>query len=68
MGTALASGMVLAMSIWNDAGGYMNWLDAGKAGPCGPKEGMPSRILKEHPNTDVTFSNIKWGDLNTTYV
>lgn len=59
--------MVLAMSVWNDAGGYMNWLDAGKAGPCAPKEGMPSRILAEDPGTKVTFSNIKWGDLGTTY-
>jgi cellulase len=67
MGDALGLGMVLCMSIWNDAGGYMNWLDAGDAGPCGPKQGMPSKILKQHPDTDVVFSNIKWGDIGSTY-
>ena len=38
-----------------------------QAGPCGPKEGMPSRILKEDPGTHVVFSNIKWGDIGSTY-
>ena len=67
MGEALGRGMVLAFSIWNDAGGYMNWLDAGDAGPCNMKEGNPDHIVKKTPGTSVTFSNIKWGDIDSTY-
>lgn len=66
MGEALARGMVLAFSIWNDAGGYMNWLDSGSAGPCNSTEGNPTIIESEYPDTSVTFSNIKWGDIGST--
>lgn len=66
MGEALHRGMVLVFAIWNDSGAYMNWLDAGNAGPCGPREGKPSRIEKNDPRTSVTFSNMKWGDLGST--
>jgi len=42
MGKALGRGMVLAMSIWNDPGQFMNWLDSGNAGPCNATEGNPA--------------------------
>jgi hypothetical protein len=42
MGKALGRGMVLAMSIWNDPGQFMNWLDSGSAGPCNATEGNPA--------------------------
>lgn len=67
MGEALGRGMVLVFSIWNDAGAYMNWLDAGTAGPCNMKEGNPDLIIKRDPSTAVTFANIKWGDIGSTY-
>ncbi|KAK3700403.1 hypothetical protein LTR37_016014 [Vermiconidia calcicola] len=67
MGEPLGRGMVMAFSVWADEGGFMNWLDAGDAGPCGPKEGNPDRIKKENPGTSVVFSNIKWGDIGSTY-
>ena len=67
MGEALGRGMVLVFSIWNDAGAYMNWLDAGTAGPCNMKEGNPDLIVKQDPSTAVTFSNIKWGEIGSTY-
>ena len=67
MGDALGRGMVLVFSIWNDASAYMNWLDSGSAGPCGPKQGNPTRIEKKDPSTSVTFSKIKWGDIGSTY-
>ncbi|KAF9895228.1 hypothetical protein FE257_000130 [Aspergillus nanangensis] len=67
MGEAIGRGMVLAMSIWNDAGQFMSWLDGGDAGPCNATEGDPALIEKLHPNTHVTFSNIRWGDLGSTF-
>jgi cellulase len=67
MGGALSRGMVLAMSIWWDAGGNMNWLDSGNAGPCNATEGNPSVIVKVEPDPTVVFSNIKWGELDSTY-
>jgi cellulase len=67
MGGALGRGMVLIFSIWNDAGAFMNWLDAGDAGPCNMKEGRPGIIKNTVPGTQVTFSNIKWGEIGSTY-
>jgi cellulase len=67
MGDALRRGMVLVFSIWNDNDQFMNWLDSGNAGPCNSTEGNPAIIEAQHPDTYVTFSNIKWGDLGSTY-
>ncbi|KAL2188184.1 glycoside hydrolase family 7 protein [Thermothelomyces heterothallicus CBS 203.75] len=66
MGDALGRGMVLALSIWNDGSGYMNWLDAGSNGPCSDTEGNPSNILANHPDARVVLSNIRWGDIGST--
>lgn len=66
MGKALASGMVLTFSIWNDNGGYMNWLDSGSSGPCSSTAGNPTTIVANDPNTHITFSNIRWGDIGST--
>ncbi|KAL8358911.1 hypothetical protein RB601_008199 [Gaeumannomyces tritici] len=68
MGEAMGRGMVLVFSIWNSlTGDNMNWLDSGAAGPCGPDEGSPEMVLARNPNVAVTFSNIRWGELDTTY-
>ena len=67
MGDAIGRGMVLVFSIWNDASGYMNWLDSGNAGPCNATEGNPVLIVEEDPTTSVTFSNVRWGDIGSTY-
>ena len=66
MGEALSRGMVLTFALWNDDTGFMNWLDAGDAGPCNDTEGDPKIIIKETPDTNVTFSKIKWGDIGST--
>ncbi|KAJ5151946.1 hypothetical protein N7492_010241 [Penicillium capsulatum] len=66
MGKALSRGMVLIFSIWNDSGAFMNWLDSGNAGPCNSTEGDPALIMKQHPETSVTFSNIRWGEIGST--
>jgi cellulase len=64
---ALARGMVLAMSIWWDEVGNMTWLDGGHAGPCGDMEGSPQVIRMVEPNPEVTFRNIRWGEIDSTY-
>ena len=66
MGQALGRGMVLAMSIWNDASQNMAWLDQGNNGPCQAGQGTPQNIMNQHPDTHVTFSNIRWGDIGST--
>jgi cellulase len=68
MGKALSRGMVLIFSIWNDPDTFMNWLDSGSAGPCNSTEGNPKLIQAQHPGTSVTFSNIRWGDIGSTYI
>ncbi|KAF4159600.1 hypothetical protein CNMCM6069_001243 [Aspergillus lentulus] len=67
MGKALGRGMVLIFSIWNDAGGFMNWLDSGNSGPCSSTEGNPDLIKAQNPTTHVVFSNIRWGDIGSTF-
>lgn len=67
MGDALARGMVLAMSIWWDEGGAMQWLDSGAAGPCNATEGFPKAIQEIEKAPTVTFSQIKWGEIDSTY-
>ncbi|KAF2732171.1 endoglucanase-like protein [Polyplosphaeria fusca] len=67
MGESLDRGMVLAMSIWWDEGGFMTWLDSGNAGPCNATEGDPKNIVKVQPAPAVVFSQIKWGDIGSTF-
>ncbi|KAF1838898.1 glycoside hydrolase [Decorospora gaudefroyi] len=67
MGDALARGMVLAMSIWWDEGGAMNWLDSGASGPCNATEGFPNVIRQVERRPTVKFSQIKWGEIGSTF-
>jgi cellulase len=67
MGDAMSRGMVLAMSVWWDESGFMQWLDSGDAGPCSATDGDPKNILKVEPAPSTTFSNIKWGEIGSTF-
>ena len=67
MGQALKRGMVVVLGIWNDPDDYNNWLDSGQEGPCTKNQGKPSNIKSQHPGTSVTFSNLRWGDIDSTY-
>ena len=67
MGESMSRGMVLAMSIWLDEGGFMKWLDGGNAGPCNATEGDPKVIQQVEPRPAVVFSQIKWGEIGSTY-
>jgi len=67
MGRALAQGMVLIFSIWADDGGFMSWLDSGTSGPCNATEGDPKLIQQHTPGASITFSNIRWGEIGSTF-
>ena len=79
MSKALSTGMVLVMSIWDDYAVDMLWLDAPypttanpsapgvSRGTCSDTSGVPADVEKNSPNAAVTFSNIKWGPINSTF-
>ncbi|KAF2870781.1 concanavalin A-like lectin/glucanase domain-containing protein [Massariosphaeria phaeospora] len=67
MGESMSRGMVLAMSVWWDEGGFMQWLDGGNAGPCNKTEGDPKVIPSIEKAPAVTFSQIKWGEIGSTF-
>jgi hypothetical protein len=52
------------MSIWTD--GSMGWLDSGAAGPC-QGGGSAESLAKAHPNAYVEYSNMRYGDIDSTY-
>lgn len=64
IGRSLARGQVLVMSVWNDPATHMLWLDGPTdtdvRGPCGTTD------LSSNGNSQVTFSNVKFGDIGTT--
>lgn len=69
MGRSLDRGMVLIFSLWWDNSTFMEWLDQSStgAGPCNATEGSPAVIQQIQPDTQVTFSNIRWGDIGATF-
>jgi len=79
MGDALAKGMVLVMSLWDDHEVHMLWLDSdyptnvdpskpGVArGSCPTDSGDPEHVESQFPNSNVVFSDIKYGPIGSTY-
>ncbi|KAF7796252.1 hypothetical protein EIP86_007426 [Pleurotus ostreatoroseus] len=79
MGESLGNGMVLALSIWDDYAAYMQWLDSdypttkdastpGVArGTCSADSGIPATVESQSSSASVTFSNIKFGDIGSTF-
>lgn len=79
MGKAFSEGMVLVMSIWDDYAANCLWLDSDypttanpsspgvNRGPCSTSSGAPATVEAQSPGSKVTFSNIKYGDLNSTF-
>lgn len=81
-GTDLDYGMVLSMSMWDTSGDAMNWLDSAYAdgrgdatqvdepgvlrGSCDPTVGFADIVEADFPDTRVTFSNLRWGDIGST--
>lgn len=79
MGDSLEQGVVLVLSLWDDYTAHMLWLDSdypvnasttqpGVArGACPTSSGVPSVVESQYPNSKVIYSNIKYGDIGTTY-
>ncbi|KAK6991918.1 glucanase [Favolaschia claudopus] len=79
MGAALGRGMVLALSIWDDHEAGMYWLDSTyptdasasapgvSRGPCSTTSGDPKTVESSEGSNSVTFSNIKFGDIGSTF-
>ena len=79
MGEALDRGMVLVLSLWDDAEANMLWLDSSyptnrnpsspgvSRGPCRPDTGSPAFVRAKFPNARVAFSKIKFGSIGSTF-
>jgi cellulose 1,4-beta-cellobiosidase len=79
MGASLGKGHVLVLSIWDDHTANMLWLDSnypttGDAskpgiarGTCSTSSGKPEDVESNAANSQVIFSNIKFGDIGSTY-
>ncbi|KAK3934830.1 cellulose 1,4-beta-cellobiosidase [Diplogelasinospora grovesii] len=76
MGKALAQPMVLVMSVWDDHAVNMLWLDStyptnstalGTArGTCATTSGVPADLESQVPNSNVIYSNVRFGPINST--
>lgn len=79
MSDSMDRGMVLVMSLWDDHSVNMLWLDSdyptdkpaylpGVArGTCPITSGKPQDVESQHPDASVTYSNIKYGEIGSTY-
>jgi cellulose 1,4-beta-cellobiosidase len=79
MSASMSKGMVLVMSIWDDHSANMLWLDSNfpassppsapgvARGPCATTSGVPTEVEANSPNSNVKFSNIKYGTIGSTY-
>ncbi|KAL5531100.1 CBH1_4 [Sanghuangporus baumii] len=79
IGNAFDAGMVLVMSIWDDYAVNMLWLDSdyptdvpatnpGVArGNCSTSSGVPNDVESASASATVVFSNIKFGDIGSTF-
>jgi cellulose 1,4-beta-cellobiosidase len=78
MGNALANGVVLVLSLWDDYAVHMLWLDSNyptnvtatkpgvARGSCATTSGVPSDVESQYPNSKVIYSNVKYGDIGST--
>ncbi|EJD00164.1 uncharacterized protein FOMMEDRAFT_136243 [Fomitiporia mediterranea MF3/22] len=79
MGEAFDHGMVLVMSVWDDHAVNMLWLDSNyptdapatqpgiARGNCPTSSGQPTQVESQSPGSSVTFSNIKFGPIGSTF-
>jgi len=79
MASSLAKGHVLALSLWADFYAKMLWLDSAypldrdenepgiKRGDCPRDSGDPHELIENSPDATVKFSNIKFGDIGSTF-
>jgi len=79
MGKNLATGMVLVMSLWDDYAVDMLWLDSDypttspatapgiARGTCATTSGVPKTVEAASPNAYVSYGNIKFGPIGSTF-
>ncbi|KAJ7032516.1 cellulase [Mycena alexandri] len=71
MGESLARGAVLVISLWDSLGSGMFWLDglegSNPSSPGALRGNCTTANSVSDPSASVTFSNIKVGDLNSTF-
>jgi cellulose 1,4-beta-cellobiosidase len=79
MSSALGKGMVLVMSLWDDHYSNMLWLDSAYPldkdpetpgvgrGECPRTGGTPEQVESASASASVTYSNIKFGDIGSTF-
>ncbi|KAG8896666.1 hypothetical protein FRC01_011683, partial [Tulasnella sp. 417] len=77
MGDSLKRGGVLVLSIWDDYAVNMLWLDSYfptdctgygcERGTCPTSSGVPAEVEVSAASATVTYSNIKVGDIGSTY-
>ena len=79
MSGSLDHGMVLVMSLWDDHDVHMLWFDSNyplnksprspgvARDTCPTTSGLPIDVESQHPDASVTYSNIKYGELDSTY-
>jgi len=79
MGQALQRGVVLVLSLWDDYSAYMLWLDSNypiegnpstpgiARGSCPTSSGRPWDVEAQSPNANVKYSNIRVGEIGSTY-
>jgi len=76
MDSAMEKGMVLVMSLWDDHKTNMLWLDStdpvGSSAPgaargsCSTDSGKPDDVESNAPDSSVTYSNIRFGEIGST--
>lgn len=79
MGDALARGMVLALSLWDDEATEMRWLDSNfplnesaqtpgvARGPCDGSTSSPEYLRSTFPDATVKYTSIKYGEIGSTF-
>nr|BAB64563.2 endoglucanase 1 [Holomastigotoides mirabile] len=63
IGASFQRGHVVVFSLWDSDG--MSWMDGGNAGPCTSYN--VATVESSQPNLKVTWSNVKFGDIDSTY-
>lgn len=77
MSNAMSKGMTLVMSVWDDHYANMLWLDSTypttgtgpgfPRGTCATSSGVPADVESKSPGASVTYSNIKFGPIGSTF-
>lgn len=80
MGEALARGLVLSVSVWDDFSTHMAWLDAQFPpeedpaerlgvirGPCNASDDGPVEVRPKHTKAWVKYFNFRYGEIGSTY-